>query len=392
MPLSVKQPPYKIPAYSLTGDLLSYLTCGLQYRYHNRGSLPPSTPVQLWFGEFIHGVMEEAYLRWKAGKLSAFPYDWKPEIWDIETTVDRRRLGPKGLTPPSNLFDRNGVEKRIASRRAELALNVWGPELFPLIDEAEVRLRGIRALTPPTVQPRADYYEVQGVVDVLGSMTLSHARASNRIVKALEQELGDLSKLGPSFEVIVDYKGMRRPPKSDPKWEQYAWQLRTYAWLRRMQPDSLPIAAGVLLFLNELEPSAEDLADLQKEVRMGSTDVMPKDEDLTALNAWTKRTKGGAAAQTPEFTLDFRTNRSIRVVTVEELAVQASLQHFDETVWEIEAGVEQEVQGTPIPDAWGTPFLQNHGKPDDATCTACDFRSYCPILERMHKLPPVSVP
>lgn len=391
MTLSVKQPPYKIPTYSLTGDLLSYLTCGLQYRYHNRGSLPPSTPVQLWFGEFIHGVMEEAYLRWKAGKLRAFPYDWKPDIWDIETTVDRYRLSPKGLTPPSNLFDRNGVEQRIASRRAVSSLNVWGPELFPLIDEAEVRLRGIRELAPPNLQPRADYYEVQGVVDVLGSMTLGRAKASNLIVRALEKELGNLSKLDASFEVIVDYKGMRRPPVDDPKWDQYAWQLRTYAWLRRMQPASLPTAAGVLLFLNELEPSAEDLSHLQEEVKAHTTDVMPEGVDLAALNTWVRRSKGKSVPP-PKLSLEYLIKRSIRVVPVDEISVQASLRNFDQTVWEIEGGVAQEVQGTPIQQAWGLPYVHNHGLPPSATCTACDFKSYCPILAQVGKQPSVSVP
>lgn len=391
MTLSVKQPPYKIPTYSLTGDLLSYLTCGLQYRYHNRGALPPSTPVQLWFGEFIHGVMEEAYLRWKAGKLNKFPCDWKPDVWDIETTVDRHHLSPKGLTPPSNLFDRSGVDQRIASRRAVSSLSVWGPELFPLIDEAEVRLRGVRPLRPPNLQPRADYYEVQGVVDVLGSLTLSRASASNLIVNALNQELGDLSKLGPSFEVIVDYKGMRRPANNDPKWNQYAWQLRTYAWLRRMQSESLPTAAGVLLFLNELEPSPEDLSHLQEEVRAGTTDVLPVGADLAALSTWSKKSKGRSVPP-PTLSQDYRVKRSIRVISVDEDSVQASLKNFDHTVWEIEGGVAREVRGIPIQQAWGMPYLHKHGPPPIATCTACDFKSYCPILAHTGKQPPVSVP
>lgn len=391
MTLSVKQPPYKIPTYSLTGDLLSYLTCGLQYRYHNRGALPPSTPVQLWFGEFIHGVMEEAYLRWKGGKLRDFPYEWKPEIWDIETTVDKHRLSPKGLTPPTNLFDRRGIDQRIASERAVAALNVWGPQLFPLIDEAEVRLRGIRSLAPPNIQPRSDYYEVEGVVDVLGSVTLGRAKPSNLIVTALEEALGDLSALGKSFEVIVDYKGMRRPPLSSPTWEQYAWQLRTYAWLRRMQPNSLPTAAGVLLFLNELYPSAQDTVHLLKEVVAKDSEILPEGQDYDALMKWKRRAKG-KSIPAPNLSLNYRIKRSIRVITVDQKSVSDSLDHFDRTVWEIEGGVAQEMKGVPIPRAWGVTYLKAHPRPSDATCTACDFKSYCPILAKANKQPSVNVP
>lgn len=381
MSLSVRRPPYTIPSYSLTGDLLAYLKCGLQYRYHNRGALPPSTPVQLWFGEFIHGVLEESFLRWKADPSTSFPWQWKPTIWDIESTVDTKRLRPKGLVPPPNLFDSRGIDKRLASRRAESAINTWGPELFPLIDEAEVKLRGIRPLNPPTIQARADYYEIQGVVDVIGSLALGKAKAKNRIVAAIEKEVGGIEGLGKGFEVIVDYKGMRRPPLTDPTWSQFEWQLRTYAWLRQMQPSAIHPAAGIVLFLNELVPSSQDIATLRAEVVAGKTDVVPSGSDRVKLLAWKPRT-GRKANPTPSLSLSYRLRRSIRVIPVDDPLVQQSLANFDLTVWEIEAGVAHEVQGQPITSAWGSAFLSAHPPPGMETCTACDFKTFCPIIAK----------
>ena len=62
MVLSVRSEPFIIPEYSLTGDMLSFLSCPLHYRYQNKGNLPSADPLTLYFGEFIHGFMEEAYI------------------------------------------------------------------------------------------------------------------------------------------------------------------------------------------------------------------------------------------------------------------------------------------------------------------------------------------
>src|SRR5947208_1949335 len=104
MALSKRPRPYLIPEYSLTGDLLAYLTCPLQYRYYAKAALPPSTPVQLWFGEFIHGVMEQAFESWRQRRaLERFPWDWMRHMRPIEMAV-YQRLRSRGLYPPPQLF------------------------------------------------------------------------------------------------------------------------------------------------------------------------------------------------------------------------------------------------------------------------------------------------
>ena len=383
MTLSKRSRPYVIPEYSLTGDLLSYLNCGLQYRYQNKGSLPPSTPVQLWFGEFIHSVMEEAYLEWRDNQKKRFPWNWDTEIREIELEINRR-LKARGLYPPPRLFcpyspsdtkkglcpDENHPHQLIASERTEAAINTWGQHLFPLIDDAEVKLKSIRNM--PNYQDgisRSNYYGITGVIDVISSVNLQSAPTGNLILNYMHQN-EELQKIinnlsTPEYEIIIDYKGMRRPPLDEKVRLHHEWQLLTYAWLRSQQSESKTIVAGIVFYLNELALSKTDVKELKEDVSNQNTDVMPQGLDIKSILNW----KQGSSV--PPLSVHFKEERSIKIIPVDQDHIRNALQKFDGVVNGIEDCVLSEMNGNNITSSWKP--LSN-----ERTCTACDFKTFCP--------------
>jgi len=404
--LSVSRPPYMIPSYSLTGDLLAYLNCGLQYRYQNRGALPPSTPVQLWFGQFIHATMEEAYLRWRDdAAYRRFPWDWATHLRPLELEIERR-LATTGLVAPRQLFCRSdGVSpepactcdnplvdqhKLLASRRVDRLIETWGQHLFPLISRAEVNVRGIRDITYPGPR-RADYYEVSGTIDVLGSIEMASAPAGNLLLHRLnaipEIATAIAGVAGGRYEVILDYKGMRRPATTAPESLYYQWQLHTYAWLREQQQGASEVVAGVLLFANELEPSQVDMRRLQQDLRGGRTDVQPAGRDATAVTAWTNRTP------VPALSRQFQEDRSILIVPISRASIGSYAAEFDSVVEDIEKSVRSETAGVGITAAWATrPSGGAYNAPEPETCTACDHKHYCPLARAVGYGTPPTAP
>ena len=396
MKLPSRSKSYMIPEYSLTGDLLSFLTCNLQYRYQNKGTLPPSKPVQRWFGEFIHGVLEEAYLQWDLNHKS-FPWDWKEDIRPIEDMIDLR-LQVSGLYPyDEDLFysllnselefeDLNEHDhKKLASARAEKAINIWGPHLFPLIDSSELLIKGIRKMPNYNEKTsRSNYYGINGVVDVLTSMKINNNikqsnldNYNNKIIEFLLENKKFQEKIknhndGDEYEIIIDYKGMKRPPiKSDRinnPWENHKQQILTYSWLRSQQEDSKPIFAGIIFYLNELVPSKEDLLLIQEELENDLTDdLIDYDnyiDDINLILEWKEEDKA------PELSDEFKIARSIRIINIDDEEIDSSLNKFDNVVFNIESSLIKEIDGTKIQDAW-------IAESDERTCSACDFKTFC---------------
>src|SRR6266550_6970203 len=172
MTLELRREPAIIPSYSLTGDLISFLRCGLQYRYHNGSALPPSRPVQLWFGEFIHGVLESAFRIWKQS-LPPFPWPSNPTPYHQAPPAGRvdHDIGMIGDVVEESLraqgkSPRSGDARRSAYARAEHGVNDLGPYLFPLISVAEERVIGTRDV-PAAAGLRTERYELHGVIDVV---------------------------------------------------------------------------------------------------------------------------------------------------------------------------------------------------------------------------------
>lgn len=384
MRLSKRPPVYSLPSYSLTGDLLGFLRCGLQYRYTKIGKLPATRPLQAWFGSFIHGVLEEAYRHYLGipGVQSPQAPPYADDLMDEMCQLVNKRVAAQGLFPWSQDLEELGY------KRAKMAVNELGVLLFPMISKAEVRLTGARPLPkdliPTQYQTReADRYEVSGIVDVITHVELHDPGLQNNqllrlILQGIQRDVPD------SFEVIIDYKGMRRPPKTVAEntlsfWEIYAWQTQTYAYLRGKQQESLPVVAGVLIYLNELLPTRRDMLRLKQEIAMGTTDVLPEKWSWEArlLNSWR------SGQPVPDLPLDYRLKRAIRVVTVDNNSIQGALRKFDETVARIEICRGKEIEQRRMLATW------EKNNSDAETCVVCDARTFCPSYssETSPKLP-----
>lgn len=372
MELEIKRPEHIVPSYSLTGDLLSYLRCRLRYRYENGSALPPSRPVQQWYGEFLHGTLELVFRFWKNHRdIHPFPWPCTPREWNAtepnwaENDIGRfADLVETGLRQQGKQA-RSKDARKSGYRRVALAINELGPHLFPLIDAVEKKVIGTRKVAPSQSQLRCENYEVHGIIDVLTSVTLGKASSTNLIRECIEEIFPNL--IG-NYEVIVDYKGSQRPLKDDVFWSQGDQQIQTYAWLRSKQPDSLPIAAGILIYVNELTPGNQEMQNLKAGIAQGTTDVLPLpgSDDERLIRLW----RPGSDAE--QLSLEFRLRRAIRVIPVTQASTQSALSAFDDVVRCVEEDIIMEANIGDILRAW------NPECKDGNTCAACDFRYFCP--------------
>ena len=240
---------------------------------------------------------------------------------------------------------------------------------------------------------RSNYYGINGVVDVLTSMKINKTleqsnldNYNNMIIEILKKNKDFQERIRNSngdddYEIIIDYKGMKRPPievdnpKAENKWESHKQQILTYSWLRSQQEDANSIFAGIIFYLNELVPSKEDLMLIKDEVKNGLIDDETLEkyrDDFELIDIWQEDDKA------PELSNEFKLDRSIRIINIDSTEINKSLEKFDEVVYNIEESMINEMKGCKIQDAW-------KAEADERTCTACDFRTFCKNNENKTK-------
>jgi hypothetical protein len=217
----------------------------------------------------------------------------------------------------------------------------------------------------------AERYEIVGVVDVITHVALRDpAMADNHLVREIRHTLG--RNLPDRFEVVIDYKGTRLPPPrpTSPNGlaEVYHRQVQTYAHLREQQEDSLPVAVGVILYLNELFPSAGDIRKLRRELKLGLADVIPAPGSKAAKLL----ANANADATGDQLPIEFRLARAIQTFSVSADSIAVALHNFDTVVARIEACRASERASGKIISSWDC------NTEDEGTCAACDARTFCP--------------
>ena len=206
-------------------------------------------------------------------------------------------------------------------------------------------------------------------------MSLVNIKEDNKIVQYLKanEEFNKIAEQydEDEYEIIIDYKGMKRPPcnvsaSNNENWDYHERQILTYSWLRGKQEDKKPVA-GIIFYLNELVPSIEDLKLIKEDTHYHLTDVGDGEEyekDIELIENWTEDD------EMPKLSEKFKTDRSIRIIPIDEKKINDALEKFDDVVEKIETSIIKEINGCKIQDAW-------KAEAEERTCSACDFKTFC---------------
>jgi hypothetical protein len=173
--------------------------------------------MQMWTGQFVHGVLKEAYRYWSLHH-TPFPWPFTAPAWPPQLEglpPDSNDIGTLGLRvearlAASGIRSRSQAARTAAYRRVIAAVNQLCPHLFPVITAAEERTSGTRAMPalPAGEAARGSRYELTGIVDVISSVMLGQA-TTNPMVAVIQATLPNTPQ--GEYDLIVDLQSWTSP-------------------------------------------------------------------------------------------------------------------------------------------------------------------------------------
>jgi hypothetical protein len=354
--------------WDVAGDLLSFLRCGLQYRYSRPGTPRPSHSAQQFSGRFLQQVLEDAWLSSKTPASPSVPYS-DNALQELLDHVEQR-LAAHGVRC------HNATGRHYTRLRAAAAVNELGPLLFPLLCHARLQVSGSFHRQPapdsrdPVSQPS---WELTSTIHAIARLQPCHSTpSSNPLVELIQQHLP--ASHSDTAELIIDFQGNRRPDSDQPATScDDLTQLQILAASLLYSPRTrYPVVAGVVCYLSELVPSRRQFRALRRKLLQCPEDpaVPPADSlDARILRTWKPRS---ANELPPLLSLNYRLQRTIRIVPISSADQQTTLHQLESIVRRIEHCRSAEQRSGQILSAWEL----NPSNP--AVCHACDARTWCP--------------
>lgn len=246
--------------------------------------------------------------------------------------------------------------------QAKAVINAFGAVVFPLIQEASIRVKSAR-LIPQYRFPYAwrakasNWYEIAAPTDIITSKQINRPLPECEMLQTLIRTA--LPRHLPSqFEIVVACLARRRPRfqgndafDTDSDWNVDTCCLHCLAYLRQQQNRRYPVIAAMVIYLEELWPTLDALDILLDEINRQSTDIVPLPGSALekGLQGWGKIPKGiRHRANRPYLPLEFSLNRAVRVYPLTGPTIKKAMKAIDDMVIRLTMYRDRFVH----PDAW----------------------------------------
>ncbi len=300
----------------------------------SKGPYQPRAFIVLAWNEALEHYLDERQ------KGLNDPPPWSDDALDSLLKRGFQRMMTESLLPPCS------GPSAVEWDHAKAVINEFGAVFFPLIRESGISVKSAR-LIPKYKFPSAWRSEPTNACEIMAETDIiSHDRlnASRPTTKALQRVIRAVMPFNAPtpFEIVVVYKGRRRPPflgadalDVDTQWNIDKCCLHYLAHLRHQQNPTVPVIGGMIVYLNELCPTLEALSRFFVEVQYGATDIIPlQGGDLErGFKGWANLPKNvRARANVPQMPLVFRLNRAVRLFHITPKTMKQAMKMMDELV------------------------------------------------------------